>query len=835
MIIKTVSLRHGFLLGSVLATGLFVSASAVAQSAVTQQTIAIDLAAQPLEQAITQLATQAGLLIGVDASLVAGKQAPALNGRFTPLQAIGQLLKGSGLIVIENAPGRYTLEAAPAGHTNSNTEAVTLPEMKITGMIDPNSPDNRSYSRPSSFSATKTDTRIMETPVSIQVVPWSVMNDQKTPRIKDALENVSGVRPQPSLGEGNAFIIRGFSNGSRIFRNGLGLIGGFGGSPGEFDTANLESIEVLKGPAAVLFGRIEPGGLINITTKRPLDIPYYALEQQFGSYDYYRTVWDAGGPVTENRSLLYRFSGAYQNNNSFRDFVSLDRVVVNPSVTWRVADKTELTVNIEGLNQDFRADFGLPVIGKRPAPIPIGRSLDDPNTPQGNLSHVLVGTDFIHRFNDDWALRNRFLATFSSYEMAFVNPAPAFGNALNENTGIMDRNIFIQESSTDAYTTNLDLTGKFQLGQTRHEILAGFDFTRGVSEYHSRGDWINPNPALAIDIFNPGPSYGIPRSLYDSTLATSVTAPLHYSVAKTEWYGVYFQDRITLWDKLHILGGGRYDWAENGRGRGSSFNAAENVLPSTIRKDSGFSPRVGILYQPWSWLSVYGNWTTSFGANNGISAAGTSFDPQIGEQFEVGIKSALFQEKLITTLTFYNLTKDNLLTPDLSTPDPLDRIAVGRQRSKGIELDISGQITHELSLIGSYAYTDAKVVRDNSGLQGNLMPLAPKHAGSVWLRYDVKKFAPLNGLSFGLGVFAAGKREGDVQNTFQLPGYARLDAFAAYRMKLGPTRLTAQINARNILDKRYYESTDPDSNVAPRLGVYPGAPLTILGSLRLEY
>ncbi|HRQ09262.1 MAG TPA: STN domain-containing protein, partial [Nitrosomonas europaea] len=132
MIIKTVSLRHGFLLGSVLATGLFVSASAVAQSAVTQQTIAIDLAAQPLEQAITQLATQAGLLIGVDASLVAGKQAPALNGRFTPLQAIGQLLKGSGLIVIENAPGRYTLEAAPAGHTNSNTEAVTLPEMKIT-------------------------------------------------------------------------------------------------------------------------------------------------------------------------------------------------------------------------------------------------------------------------------------------------------------------------------------------------------------------------------------------------------------------------------------------------------------------------------------------------------------------------------------------------------------------------------------------------------------------------------------------------------------------------------------------------------------------------------
>lgn len=169
----------------------------------------------------------------------------------------------------------------------------------------------------------------------------------------------------------------------------------------------------------------------------------------------------------------------------------------------------------------------------------------------------------------------------------------------------------------------------------------------------------------------------------------------------------------------------------------------------------------------------------------------------------------------MAVLIFYNLTKDNLLTPDLSTPDPLDRIAVGKQRSRGIELDISGQLTQELSLIGSYAYTDAKVVWDNSGLQGNLMPLVPEHAGSAWLRYEVRRIPQLHGLSVGIGVFAAGKREGDIQNTFQLPGYARLDAFAAYRMRLGPTRLTAQINARNILNKRYYESTDPDSNVAP--------------------
>ncbi|CAI8961008.1 TonB-dependent siderophore receptor [Methylocaldum szegediense] len=218
---------------------------------------------------------------------------------------------------------------------------------------DPSDPYSEDYPVRRATAATKTDTRVMETPVSTQVVPWVVMNDQKTLRIKDALENVSGVRPQRSPGFGNAYIIRGFPTGSRIYRNGLGLINGFGGLSTDLDTANLESIVVLKGPEAMLFGRIEPGGLINVTTKRPLDEPYYALEQQFGSYDYYRTLWDAGGPVTQDRSLLYRFSGAYQSNNSFWDFVSLDRVIVNPSVTWRINDRTELTLNVEGFNQDY--------------------------------------------------------------------------------------------------------------------------------------------------------------------------------------------------------------------------------------------------------------------------------------------------------------------------------------------------------------------------------------------------------------------------------------------------------------------------------------------------
>lgn len=793
-----------------------------------QQPTEINIPAQPLGEAITQLALQAGVWIGVDANLVAGKQAPAIQGRYTPDQAIIQLLAGNGLVALENSPGRFTVEAvSKTPHADSDKKTVTLPEIKVSSAVDPNSPYNTSYTRTVATAATKTNAPIMQTPVSIQVVPRAVLDDQKSVTIKDALENVSGVHATPTLGNDTGFNIRGFRNG-RNYRNGLIANGANAGFPAAFDTANLQSIEVLKGPASILFGRIEPGGIVHLTTKKPLATPYYSLEQQAGSYDFYRTQWDATGPLTKDGTLLYRLNGSYLNSNSFRDNIFTDRVLASGSLTWRLSPATELTIEAEGIHQKGQVDFGIPVIGTRPAPIPINRTFGDRNDPLDISSKVHVGTEFTHRFNPQWLIRNRFLMTHADQNMSFFNPAPAFDAALRDNR-FLDRNIFRQQHILKTYTTNLDLNGNFDLAKTRHDVLFGFDYMQSQTNYFTAGEYINPAPALTVDIFNPVVSATDP-AIIRQTLALNN----EYNTFKDQWFGVYFQDRITLWDKLHILGGGRYDWVSAGRNASpTSFSDAENNVPK--RHDSGFNPRVGVLYQLLPQISLFGNWTTSFGANNGISATGTTFDPQRGEQFEAGIKTALYQERLLTTLAFYNLTRENLLTPDLSTPDLLDSIAIGKQRSKGIELDISGQITEGLSVIGNYAYTDAEVIRDNSGLLGNRLPQAPKHAGSVWLRYDVRNIPQLNGLSFGVGVFATGKREGDIQNTFKLPGYARLDAFAAYRMKVGPTRLTAQVNARNILDERYYASTDPDANVAPRLGVYPGAPLTIMGSLRLEY
>jgi iron complex outermembrane receptor protein len=690
-----------------------------------------------------------------------------------------------------------------------------------------------SYTVSNTTIATKTDTPIQETPASIQVIPAQVIEDQKTPRLKDVLENVSGVRPNQSIGSGNRFIIRGFPDLGKTYRNGL-LATSPSGFPFEMDTANIDSIEVLKGPASILYGRIEPGGMINVTTKRPLTATHGALEQQFGSYSFYRTLWDVGGAITDSKSLSVRFSGGYQNSGSFRDFNFIDRKVFNPSVTWRPTERTTLTVDVEVLKQDFRADSGIPVIGNRPAPVPISRSYGDPNTPISFTNKTHIGFNLDHAFNESWKLTNRFLSSFIDAESIWANPAPAFGNALQADGRTLNRNIFGQTSYVRTYATNLDLTGTFTVAGTQHKLLVGMDYTRAATDYGIYGNFTSGNPALAIDIFNP--TYGIAPSLFTAARETTDRPGRNISVFHEQWYGLYLQDQITLWKRLHLLVGGRYDWAEVARGTAGNFDQASANVDGVTRKDSRFNPRVGLLYDLTPWLAMYGNYVTSFGANNGVSSNNQPFPPQTGKQQEVGFKADLFEHRLNATLAFYHLTRNNLVTPDLASGDPLARLVVGEQRSQGVEFDMTGRVTNALSVIGSYAYTDTKVTKDNSGLQDKRLPGVPLHGGSLWLKYDFAELSgPAKGVSVGFGAYVSGSRHGDIQNTFTLPGYVRLDGFAAYRWTIGPTRAIAQVTVRNLLNHEYYENADLNSNVAPRMGVYPGAPMTVFGSLRLEY
>ncbi len=769
---------------------------------------ALHIPAGRLSTALNSLAEASDLQMVYDTDVTKGLQSQALNGNYTPAAALQQLLQGSGLSYQLADNGTVTISrqtpSAQPQNTSIPPEAAVLPTVQVKGQAEyaTDDPYNTDYNRPNATTATKTDTPIMETPVSIQVVPRAVMDDQQAISVADAVKNVSGVQPGGYTFYDN-FILRGFDAGGSTFRNGLRHQ-----STTSLETANLDRIEVLKGPATVLFGRSEPGGLINLTTKRPLEEAYYSIQQQFGSYDLYRTTIDATGPVLEDRSLLYRMNLAYKDNNTFQDFVSQESIFFAPSVTWRPTEKFETNLDIEYQHNEFVdvSDIGIPAIGNRPAPLPISRLLGDPAA-KNRQERILVGLNWTYAFTDDWKLTNRF-----QYNDAAYNQNTLWANYLDND--MLYRGLWQADMNRTTYATNLDLTGHFHTGIAEHNVLAGFDYYRFEADYSA---FAGETPLVPpIDIFNPS---------YNVNLSSLTRNDYNqFGTFPEQWYGVYFQDQITLWDRLHILGGGRQDWAEIG----SSFSdvSLADAIETTTRTDY-FSPRVGIVYQPWHWLSVYGNYVESLGSNNsGTPAPGTgSLSPQTAQQWEAGIKTEFFDGKLNSTLAYFDLTKQNTVTRIQG--EPFDR-TIGEANSEGVELDVSGQLTENLSVIGSYAYTDAKITKDFTGTEGNQLTSVPKNSGSLWAKYAFHD-GVLNGLNFGSGIFARSERWAYIDNTAQMPGYVRWDASVSYSFKQLGSKITTQLNVYNLLDKKYYDHANTN------LTIQPGMPLTFLGSVRVEF
>ncbi len=800
------------------AAGLLFAAAVHAQTVVD-----FNIPAQDLSAALESLAKQAGIHLLYSPQEVKGRTAQALSGRLTPEEALNKLLKGSGLTYSVSG-GDYAVKMLPSSSSENQ-----LPEVRITA-----SPygATQGYQPKRSFAGTKSDAPLLETPVAVEVVSREIMDDQKAATVKTALDTVSAIRPQTTLQNGADFLLRGFK--TRPYRDGLTPGGTRISTAQEFDSAVVERIEVVKGPASVLYGRSEPGGLINLVTKRPMEEPYHTVELQGGSYDFKRAEWDTSGPITEDGNLLYRFSGASQDNKSFRDFRFNRGLAGLVALTWKATDATTLSLDYESSYYKYRSDRGVFALGDRPAPVPVTRSFGEPNDPIDNRKRTNLGLGLDHEFNADWKVKTRILQSNTtgldfSIKPANLVTASTFLDPATTNR-LYPRNIFYQDSKADTTAGNLDLTGRFNTGALVHDALVGLDYFRSTGSYETHGNFLAPTAGLAIDIYNP--VYGtVPDSAYTSIL--NVNFGNNLSRFLDQWKGIYIQDRITYAERWHFLLGGRHDWAETGRGSVNggvgTLDDAQRNLMSVIRKDQSFSPRAGLLYQWQPWLSSYASWARSFGTNNGVSNTGASFDPEIGEQFEIGLKSELLDRKLLATASLFRITKDNVLTADLTTPDPNDSATIGQMRSQGLELESVGQVTDALSLNANYTYLDTKITKDNRGLEGHRFGSVPRHAVSLWGKYKLP-----GGWSLGLGGMAVNQREGDNENTFKLPGFARIDSMIAYSWKASGSRLTAQLTVRNLLNKHYYESTDPFSNAPPRVGIYPGELRSALFSIKAE-
>ncbi len=750
-----------------------------------------DIAAQPLTTALTLFGQQSGLQVTVHGTLPRDMSAPAVRGTMTSAEALGHLLAGSGLTYVVTDETTVAIERPGQ---QGDDGAMALGPIMIEGQSESAYGPVDGYLATRSATATKMDVPIIDTPASIQVVPRAVIEDQGATRLADVVRNVSSVQVSGANGgRSDLFLIRGFA-ARRIARDGFLSPSSFGDAA-QLGLANVERVEVLKGPPSILYGPAGPGGLVNIITKKPQPEPRYSLTGRAGSFDFYRGDVDLNQPLTEDGKLLARLNASYENADSFRDhFINSERIQVAPSLRWVPTSRTTVDLDLEYYDRRHQFDYGvIAVDGKAPA-LPRERFLGEEKD-RVDSDEIRIQASVDHGLNDDWSLRA--LVRFSDTN---ATPTQSFPLGLEADGRTLNRRFFVFNQDYQNYALQANLTGKFETGPLEHQLLFGADsnFTRFESE--ARAADLDP-----IDIFDP---------VYGATPGP-LSAPGTQD-RRIDFYGVYLQDLISFGDHWKLLLGGRFDTAKTRFDR--------NDVNVTDKWDQAFSPRAGLVYQPIDDISIYASYTTSFlPPLSGASFDGEEFEPEEGEQFEIGVKRDWFDGRLSTTLAAYQLTRSNVSTAD--PQNPTFSIQVGEQRSRGVEFDVAGELAPGWNVIGSLAYLDAEVTKDNTLPVGNQLVNAPNWSGSLWATYAFQG-SPLRGLEIGGGVFVVGDRKADFANQVDVDGYARVDLFARYEIN---DNISLALNIENLFDKKYVEGVD-DPNF-----VDVGAPRSVFGTVQVKF
>lgn len=708
--------------------------------------------------------------------------------------------------------GIASLPAMAQVPADATARQPALPTVTVTG-------DRADYQSLPSTTATRTETPSLQTPQNIQVVTETVIRDQNALTLSEAVRNVAGVQydfgfngsMQPLL------ILRGFSSASMTA---LGSMSGastyyldgskVAGVP--INMANVQSVEVIKGPSSVLYGRAEPGGLVNVVSKPISSVSELSFEQTIGQRGLSRTGLEASGALNEDRDVRARVAASYYTANSIRDFVKDKLGALTGSLAWVPDTRTSVTATLDYTSNRYRTDYGIPAIGNRPADLPWSRQFNDaPDLSSAKTTSFKL--DASHQLNDTWQVKAKLLrlrSDTSEVDIAPYRTDLGAGTAPNQTcsgTGNPLCRYYFGVRPDGRYQLdqfNTDLIGKFKTGDIGHTVLVGLD----TYSTKKLGTMFLQQVASA-DIYNPqlGATPALDRSL---ALPSEIDE-------RTRWTSVYVQDQLALGHGVFVTGALRHD-------RTSAVYAA----PGTEANQQSFtSPRLGAVWQFTPNQAVYAQFQDAVAANNGRDTI--TLAPLAAErarQFEVGHKIELLDGKLSSTVSLYQLTKRNRGGSVLIAAAPFFNIVtVGKARSRGLEWDVSGQLTKAVSLIGSYAYTDTQVTEDLA-FQGKKLPNVARHTASLWARYAIDSQWTAGG-----GVFAQGQREGDSGNTFQMPAYARVDAMLAYKFGLGGSKASLQFNLDNVLNKKYYTG----SHQFVQDWIKLGNPRTAKLTLRMDY
>lgn len=677
------------------------------------------------------------------------------------------------------------------------TEPVQLPPVQVEGQQIEETADGpvAGYRATRSATGTKTDTPLKDVPQAINVVPRQVIEDQQTNRLTEVLQNVPNVQPASTIGNrAENFLIRGF-RGEVYARDGV-VNNPLFTNETFLDLANVERVEVLKGPASVLFGQGDPGGLINIITKKPQTATALGGSLEAGSFDFYRGEADVTGALDAGKTLAGRFVAAYQHSDSFRDFFTeSERRYAAPTLAWSPNDRTRLTIGLDYTDQSQPFDRGMVVVGREVAKVPsrryFGEAFSVFESEKTAMQYKLE-----HEANDWLTLRQ-----ITRYDFGQSMRYSADPRVLNATTGVLTRQARIQNDETGYADVLLDATARFETGPIRHTLLVGGEYGRANRDIDYRTATMS-----SINIYSP---------VYSNTHgAFGATTFQTYDV---DLYAFYVQDQIALGEQVKLLLGGRLD----GFDQTNTVNSP-TTNTNTPQSDSAFSPRAGLVWQPIQPLSLYASYTESFKPQGETTSSGVALMPETGQQYEVGAKADLLPGRLSAGLALFNLTRQNVATPD---PDDTSfSIATGEQRSRGVELDVTGTLLPGWQVMVSAAHLNTEVTKDNR-YQGNSLAAAPRWSGSLWSTYQFQQ-GPLRGFGFGGGLVAVDDRTGHIDNSFSVEGYLRVDATAFYDLN---DRVRLSLAAKNLFDADYIETP------VSRTENYAGAPLTVLARVTARY
>lgn len=714
--------------------------------------------------------------------------------RLTPIAIAVTLL--SSAANAQNAPSNVP--------TESRTAEVTLPAVEVVGRRTGDSYHS------DEASGTKTELPLREIPQAVRVLSRQTIDDLGAVRIDDVMDFVGGVSRQNNFGGlWDNIAIRGLAgdinNGMPLLLNGFSANRGFNAPR---DTANIERIEFLKGPSASLYGTSEPGGTVNIVTKRPLWKPAHSIETYVGSYDLYRAAIDSTGPLADN--LAYRLNVAAEDRNSFRDYVESKRYFIAPALTLRATRDTRIDYFGEFLRHEAPLDRGIVAINNRLGAVPRERFLGEPadgDVKVDNQTHQVIAE---HLFNETWSAKFGVSHKKNQLQGFSTESQPT----LQADQRTLHRQRRYRDYASDDTTLQAEAVGRFQLGDIAHEVLIGTEMYRlDFDQLMLRANPSSASP-YAIDVLNP--VYGQPQP---TPLPNTDTSEDQKGIA------LYFQDTVSLGQMWRVLGGVRFDRVEQ-----SVLNRITNIR--TEQNPTATSPRIGVSFLPNDQWTLFANLGKSFRPNNGVSASGSSFTPEQGRAFEIGAKWENIEKTVGATVALYDIRKKNVLTADPSNPG--SSISAGELRSRGFDADLSGQIARSWRINASFSYIDATVLRDNTLEVGGRLLNIPKINASLLLMHEWRNSA---NQQFGLGggFTYSGKRVGATRTqaqaaagapAFELPAYtvAKIAAYWRYSPKL---RFSLDID--NVFDKTYY------NNSFQQTWVTPGAPRTFMLGMQAKF